>query len=150
MKKAYLAISYSKRRFFDKEVQDLMELCKANDIELLSFVDKYNFKENEEQEMMKTAFLEIDKSDFLIAELSNKSIGVGIEIGYAYAMGKPIVYLHKKGSEYSTTASGSSTYNIEYDNEIDLIELMKIIIKKWIKKCLYLRFINGIIYFIIL
>ena len=131
MKKAYLAISYSNRKFFNKEVKTLIELCKINDVELLSFVDKYNFQENEEKEMMKTAFLEIDKSDFLIAELTTKSIGVGIEIGYARAKGKPIIYLRKKNSEYSTTASGSSTYSIEYENENDLIELMKTILK-WV------------------
>lgn len=130
MKKAYLAISYSSRKLFDKEVQSLIELCKMNDIELLSFVDKYNFKENEEKEMMETAFLEIDKSDFLIAELTTKSIGVGIEIGYACAKGKPIIYLCKKDSEYSMTASGSSTYNIEYENETDLMELMKTLLKR--------------------
>ena len=130
MKKAYLAISYSNRKLFYKEVQSLIELCEMNDIELLSFVDKYNFKENEEKEMMETAFLEIDKSDFLIAELTTKSIGVGIEIGYACAKGKPIIYIRKKDSEYSTTASGSSTYNIEYENEIDLMELMKTLLKR--------------------
>lgn len=130
MKKAYLAISYSNRKLFDKEVQGLIELCKTNEIELLSFVDKYNFKENEEKEMMETAFFEIDKSDFLIAELTTKSIGVGIEIGYASAKGKPIIYLRKKDSEYSTTASGSSTYHIEYENETDLKELMKTLLKQ--------------------
>ena len=130
MKKAYLAISYSNRKLFDKEVKSLIEICKKNNIELLSFVDKYNFKEDEEKEMMKTAFLEINKSDFLIAELTTKSIGVGIEIGYARAKKKPIIYLRKKNSEYSTTASGSSNFNIEYENENDLIELMKNLLKK--------------------
>ncbi|WP_272148858.1 nucleoside 2-deoxyribosyltransferase [Tenacibaculum aiptasiae] len=130
MKKGYLAISYSNRKLFDKEVKSLIELCFINNIELLSFVDKYNFKENEEKEMMKTAFNEIDKSDFLIAELTTKSIGVGIEIGYAKAKEKPIIYLRKKGSEYSTTASGSSTHNIEYENENNLIEQMKNVLKQ--------------------
>jgi len=49
MKKAYLAISYSNRKLFNKEVETLMELCEKNNIELLVFVDKYNFKENEEK-----------------------------------------------------------------------------------------------------
>jgi len=125
MKQVYLAISYSHRKNFDKEIEILTELCKNYNIELLTFVDKYNFKDNEEKEMMKTAFLEIDKSEFLIAELTTKSIGVGIEIGYAYAKEKPIIYLRKKDSEYSTTASGSSTFGIEYENELDLRELME-------------------------
>jgi len=131
MKQAYLAISYSKRKHFNKELQTLTELLAKNSIKLLVFVDKYNFKKHHtstslsNQEMMKTAFQEIDKSDFLIAELTTKSIGVGIEIGYAYAKEKAIFYIRKKGSEYSTTASGSSSYLIEYDSEVDLRELME-------------------------
>lgn len=125
MKKGYLAISYSNRNLFDNEIESLKKLFKQNNIELLVFVDKYNFKANQEKEMMKTAFEEIDGTDFLIAELSTKSIGVGIEIGYAYAKKKPIIYLRKKGAEYSTTASGSSTYTVTYNNESDLSKSME-------------------------
>ena len=78
---------------------------------------------------MKTAFQEIDNSDFLIAELTTKSIGVGIEIGYACAKNKPVIYLLKKGSEYSTTASGCSNSIIEYRNEHDLRESMVELLK---------------------
>ncbi len=136
MTKAYLAISYSNRKHFDQEVESLQKLFKKNNMDLLVFVDKYNFKDNQEKEMMKVAFEEIDSSDFLIAELTTKSIGVGIEIGYAYAKERPIVYLRKKDSEYSTTASGCSAYVVEYKNELDLIEnmerLIKIKISNWI------------------
>ena len=122
MKKAYLAISYSNRSLFENEVESLIKLFRKYNIELVVFVDKYNFKANQEKEMMKTAFNEIDKSDFLIAELTNKSIGVGIEIGYAFAKEIPIIYIRKKTSESSTTASGSSTYVVEYENAFDLCE----------------------------
>ena len=130
MKKAYFAISYSNRKQFDKEIESLMNLFQTNNIELLVFVDKYDFKENQEKEMMKTAFEEIDSSDFLISELTTKSIGVGIEIGYASAQDKPIFYLRKKDSEYSTTASGCSNYVIEYENEFNLVEMMEKRLKK--------------------
>ena len=125
MKKAYLAISYSNRKKFNKEIDSLLSLFSENKIELLVFVDKYNFHSNQEKEMMKVAFKEIDGSDFLIAELTTKSIGVGIEIGYAFAKKKPIFYLRKRNSEYSTTTAGCSKYIIEYDDEIDLVEKMK-------------------------
>jgi len=125
MKKAYLAISYSNRKKFDKEVNSLLNLFSKNKIELLVFVDKYNFHSNQEKEMMKVAFKEIDSSDFLIAELTTKSIGVGVEIGYAFANKKPIFYLRKRNAEYSTTTAGCSKYIIEYDNEIDLVKKMK-------------------------
>ncbi len=130
MKKAYLAISYSNRKLFNKEIDSLKNLFLKNNMELLVFVDKYNFKPNQEQEMMKTAFNEIDNSDLLIAELTTKSIGVGIEIGYAYATKKPVIYLRKKGSEYSTTAAGSSKYIIEYKNEFDLLNSIEKILLK--------------------
>ena len=122
MMKAYFAISYSHRKQFDKEVEILQNLFYKSNIELLVFEDKYDFRTNQEKEMMKVAFEEIDSSDFLIAELTTKSIGVGIEIGYAFAKEKPIIYLRKKGSEYSTTASGCSISVIDYENEMDLVK----------------------------
>jgi nucleoside 2-deoxyribosyltransferase len=130
MKTAYLAISYSNRKLFDHEIKSLKEICAKYNIELLVFVDKYNFAGNEEKVMMETAFRAIDEADFLIAELTTKSIGVGIEIGYAHAKEKPIFYLRKKGSEYSATASGSSDYIIEYKNETDLRESMEKLLKQ--------------------
>lgn len=120
MRKAYLAISYANRSLFDKEVNVITRVFAAYNIAVFTFVDHYNFKASEEVIMMQTAFNEIDSSDFLIAELTTKSIGVGIEIGYAYARKKPIIYIRKKGAEHSTTASGSSSYSIVYDNELDL------------------------------
>ena len=129
MKKAYFAISYSNRKQFDKEIESLQNLISKKNMELCVFVDKYNFKANQEKEMMKAAFEEIDSSDFLIAELTTKSIGVGIEIGYAFAKEKPIFYLRKKDSEYSTTASGCSNYVIEYENELILVEMMDKLLK---------------------
>lgn len=120
MKKAYLAISYANRNQFDKEINTLNDLFSKKNIELLVFVDKYNFTNHQEKKMMETAFNEIDSCDLLIAELSTKSIGVGIEIGYAFAKKIPVVYLRRKDSEYSTTASGCSSFMIEYNNHNDL------------------------------
>ena len=125
MKKAYLAISYSNRKLFDAEIDKLNTLFQSHNIELLVFVDKYNFKPNQEKEMMQKAFEEINNSDMLIAELTTKSIGVGIEVGYAFANKKPIIYLRKTKSEYSTTTAGCSDYIIEYENEIDLIKVVE-------------------------
>ena len=130
MKKAYLAISYSNRKKFDKEVDALKNLFLSKKIDLFVFVDQYNFKPNEEKLMMQTAFKVIDSCDLLIAELTTKSIGVGIEIGYAFAKNIPIFYLHKEKAEYSTTASGSANHHISYNNEIDLIKKLNALLPK--------------------
>ena len=41
---------------------------------------------------MKQATADIDKCDILIAETSDRGIGIGIEVGYAKAKKKPIFY----------------------------------------------------------
>lgn len=130
-KRAYLAISFSDRHTLDTEINYLVEKAKEVNIEVFVFVNQYNFLENQEQEMMKTAFEEIDQSDFLFAELTKKSIGVGIEIGYAYSQKKPIFYFRKKGSEYSTTAAGSADGVAEYKDKFELVEKVKSFIQKY-------------------
>ena len=111
----------------DPEVETLKTCLERHGFDLLIFVDKYNFTTEQEKEMMATAFKEINNADFLIAELTTKSIGVGIEIGYAFSRNKPIIYLRKKNAEYSTTASGSSNFIIEYEDIHDLkVSMQKI------------------------
>ncbi len=121
MKKAYFAISYANKDLFKEEIKALEIIFRKYNIVLLVFINNYNFKSNEEKEMMQTAFREIDSADLLVAELTTKSIGVGIEIGYAFANNKPIIYLKKKDAEYSTTAAGSAHTTIEYSNKKELI-----------------------------
>jgi nucleoside 2-deoxyribosyltransferase len=130
MKRVYFAISFLDRDKFYKEINFLVEKARNNGFEIFVFVDKYLFKSNQEKEMMQTAFKTIDSSDFLIADLTHKSIGVGIEIGYAYAKKKPILYLRQKGSEYSTTAAGCSDFIIEYENKMDFTQQVLGILKK--------------------
>ncbi len=120
MKKAYLAISYSNRKLFDNEVDKLKLVLHKYNFELFVFVDNYIFSPNQEKEMMQKAFDEINNSDILIAELTTKSIGVGIEVGYAFANKKTIIYIRKKQSEYSTTVAGCASYMVEYDNDSSL------------------------------
>jgi len=70
--------------------------------------------------MMKQAMKEIDSCDLLIAETSEKGIGIGVEVGYAKARDKPIIYVRKKEAEHSTTVSGISDFQIIYSNIDDL------------------------------
>ncbi|RLD29299.1 MAG: hypothetical protein DRI75_03895 [Bacteroidetes bacterium] len=129
MKTAYFGISKSNRVHFDKEIQQLKKSLAKHSIELLVFVDKYEFKLGEEKKMMTIAFEEIDKSDFLIVELTKKAIGVGVEVGYAVAKQKPIIYIKRKNANHSTTVSGCSDFSIEYENEVHLSEEIEKLIK---------------------
>jgi nucleoside 2-deoxyribosyltransferase len=122
MKTAYFGISKSNRPLFDKEILLLKKCLSKYLIDLLVFVDKYDFKLDQEKEMMTIAFKEIDNSSFLIVELTKKAIGVGVEVGYAFAKQKPIIYIKRKNAAHSTTVSGCSDFTIEYENEFHLSE----------------------------
>ena len=134
IRKVYLAISYANRNLFDDEVKALTQFFRQNGMEILVFVDKYDFGTGQEKEMMQKAFKAIDSADMLLAELTTRSIGVGIEIGYACARKKPVIYLRKEGAEYATTAAGSAAYTIEYKNASHLQESMNEIIQRYLNK----------------
>ena len=76
--------------------------CIARDIECWGDV------ELSPQELMSRTFQEIDASDVVVIELSEKGVGLGIEAGYAYARGKSVVTIAKKGSDISVTLRGIS------------------------------------------
>ncbi|MEO5581154.1 MAG: nucleoside 2-deoxyribosyltransferase [Saprospiraceae bacterium] len=63
---------------------------------------------------------DIDHCDILIAETSNKGIGIGVEVGYAKAKGKPVIYIRQKDAEHSTTVSGISDFQMIYSDSNNL------------------------------
>jgi nucleoside 2-deoxyribosyltransferase len=128
MKKAYLSIGYQNRQQLNAETETIRKVLASFQIELFVFVDEYRFPAQEEKQMMQQAFKEIAASDLLIAEVSEKAIGVGIEIGYAIALKKPVIYLRNKEAEHSTTAAGSADHSIIYKNLPDLAEKLREIV----------------------
>jgi nucleoside 2-deoxyribosyltransferase len=120
MKKAYLSISYANRPLLQPEIDAIALALRKYERELFIFVDLYHFNPAQEKEMMQQAFADINNADMLIAEVSDKAIGVGIEIGYAIGRGKPVIYLRNASAEHSTTAAGSAGYSIVYQNPADL------------------------------
>ena len=118
--KACISISYSKRKELNDELTTIIETLHSFNIQSLVFVDKYFFHSSEEKEMMQAAMKEADSCDLLIAETSDKAIGIGIEDGYAKAKGKPVIYLRNKNAEHSTTLSGISDYQLIYADVNDL------------------------------
>ena len=116
MPTAYLSISYQNRKNLQAEIDAIQKTVTGFGVPLFIFVDTYFFSKEEEKQMMQTAFHAIDACDFLIAEVSEKAIGVGVEIGYAVAKNKPVIYLRNKASEHSVTAAGSSDHVIIYQD----------------------------------
>lgn len=122
MKKAYLSIGYQNRKTLQAEIETMRQVLAGFQTTLFVFVDTYRFSPQEEKQMMQQAFTDISSSDLLLAETSEKTIGVGIEIGFAAALQKPVIYLRNALSEHSTTAAGSAGHSIIYKNIPDLAE----------------------------
>lgn len=126
---AYISISFSKRKELEKEVQAIKNTLQTFGISGFVFVDEYQFSAKQEKEMMQKAVGDIEKSAILIAEASEKGIGIGIEVGYAKAKKIPVIYVRNSKSEHSTTVSGIADFRMIYENEIDLEEKLEKILK---------------------
>jgi nucleoside 2-deoxyribosyltransferase len=80
---------------------------------------------------MKRAKEEIEKSDFLLIDMTDKPTGRAIEAGIAYALNKKIIVIMKKGTQIKDTTRGISEEVIEYNNLEDIVKpLTKIISDK--------------------
>jgi len=75
---------------------------------------------------------EIAKRDAFIAEVSNPSHGVGMELMNAYKLGKPIILLSKKGSDVGRFVKSIPTvvYHAEYENHDEACKFLRNILKQ--------------------
>lgn len=117
---AYLGISQSKRKQLEVEVQQIKEALQTCNMHIQIFVDDYVYQPGQDEQMMQAAFRQIEAADLLIVELSHKAIGVGVEVGFAYAKKIPIIYLKHQSAKWSTTVGGCASHVIEYDHPVDL------------------------------
>lgn len=121
MKKIFISYSYTQRKDFEVFHKRLKDFLQAKfDLEVYAFVFDFNQKVDD-RELMDQALAKIDESDVLMVELSHKSIGVGIEAGYAKAKGIPILYLHRKGTEIKQVMNGIAELVITYEDVDDVI-----------------------------
>ena len=118
--RAYVSISFSNKQLLSATLHAITETLSQFNIAAFVFVNNYSFKHTEEKQMMQQAMSDIDDCDLLIAEVSDKGIGIGVEVGYAKGKGKPVIYLRHKEAEHSTTVSGISDFHIIYADNADL------------------------------
>lgn len=132
--KAYISVSLSKRKFLEAEIAAIKDKLKTFGITSFLFVDQYKFSSAEEKQMMEQAMTDIDCCDMLIAETSDKGIGIGIEAGYAKAKGKTVIYLRQADAEHSTTLSGISDFRVIYFDKHDLGKQLSEVLSEMISK----------------
>lgn len=98
------------------ESQGHVVFCVARDLE------DWGHKSLEPTLLMKKTFEFIDSTDLVLIELTEKGVGLGIEAGYAFSRGIPVITVAENGADISTTLAGISKSVIKYEN-IDQIEL---------------------------
>lgn len=69
---------------------------------------------------MRISFEAIDASELIVVDLTEKGVGVGIEAGYAFARGIPIVAIAEAGAVISETLRGISTRITSYGSTEEL------------------------------
>ncbi|MBZ0295567.1 MAG: nucleoside 2-deoxyribosyltransferase [Anaerolineae bacterium] len=117
---AYVAVSFAQRHELSAALDMIEHVLKQHDLRPHTFVRCYQFADDQAHEMMQTALRDLEQADMLIAEVTYKAIGVGVEVGYAHALGKPILYLHHADAEYSKTIGGLADVVICYRDLPDL------------------------------
>lgn len=63
--------------------------------------------------------------DLILAEVSNPSTGLGIELGWADMLDKPMVCAYRTGLEPSRSLKLMNTSLLEYDDITDLVNKIK-------------------------
>lgn len=120
IKKIFFSYSFANRNSYEDFHKEMKKYFQSKGVEIFAFV--FDFQDPLDDHILMTAALnEIDKSDMVLVELSNKSVGVGLEAGYAKAKGKIIGYLYKNGSDLQQTVNGIADYLIPYDLSGDVI-----------------------------
>ena len=80
----------------------------------------------------------VENSSLVIAEVSNPSTGVGIELGVAFKTGKPVIFLAQEKSRVTPLVLGavqSGLANlIRYDSEEDALHKLKDLLEKEFKQ----------------
>ena len=119
---AFVALSFNHRHELAPVIDTVTRTLASFEIEAFAFVYEYTFNPKHSKQMMQTSFQHIHDCDLLIAEVSHKGIGIGIEIGYATALGKPVYAIRHATAEPSTTAEGTATRTLIYQDTTDLAQ----------------------------
>lgn len=80
-------------------------------------------------------YLQLKSCNLLVAEVSETSQGVGIEIGLSFCLGLERVLLYEKGNHVTKLAQGMpNTSLIEYENAQDLKDKLCAFLEKYNNK----------------
>lgn len=123
----YLAIKYHPDHKNKPLINAISQACEKAGLDCLCIakdIEKWGENRFSPKTLMDISFDYIKKADFVLIEFSEKGVGIGIEAGYAAALGIPIYCLYPPTMDLSETLKGISTANFPYADLRDLPEIM--------------------------
>lgn len=115
--KIFLSIKYHADHHNRGLIESIAEALQKHGHETACIVrdaERWGESQYDSYELMELTFEVIRQCDGVLVELSEKGVGIGIEAGYAYALGKPIWVIARQGADISETlrgiAAGVRTY----------------------------------------
>lgn len=125
--KVFLSIKYREDMSNREEIEHLLDLIEAHGHSTYCVVrdlEKWGAARFEQQELMRQTLIHIRDSHLLMAETTEKGVGIGIEAGYAHARGIPVVAIAREGSQISPTLMGIARSTYTYSSFEDLREFI--------------------------
>jgi nucleoside 2-deoxyribosyltransferase len=125
--KAYIAIKYHADQSNRERIEGISAALEQQGYETVCItrdLEKWGEVQFDSGTLMQRTFDEIDASDVVIVDLTEKGVGVGIEAGYAFAKRIPVVTIARRGSDISETLRGISQGILLYDRYDDLAHLL--------------------------
>lgn len=123
----YLAIKYHPDHKNRILIDNIASACQTAGYETICIsrdIEKYGRYQIPPRELMLISFEKIIQSKYLIVDLTEKGVGIGIEAGYAFACGIPVITILPIDAEISTTLSGISSHIFHYQNPGDIFKFL--------------------------
>ena len=109
----------------EEEIEKLCSLVRLAGFEDFSFirdVEHYQKVFDNPKDLMKRSEDEIKKSGALLIDVTDKPTGRAIEAGMAYALGKKVLVITRRGTKIKDTTRGIADTVVEYDAIEDISE----------------------------
>ncbi|MDP2919313.1 MAG: nucleoside 2-deoxyribosyltransferase, partial [Dehalococcoidia bacterium] len=121
--RAFLSIKFCGDNRNKEHVEAVISAITSAGFEVFCFMrdaEKWGTERFTPEEMMKKTFTEIDNSDIVIADVADWPIGVGVEAGYSYAKGIPVICICPAKKSLANTVAGIANKVVRYIDYNDL------------------------------
>lgn len=117
--KGYIAIKFHEDYSNKETVNAISRALQATEYDTICMIRDYEQEGKihlAPRELMTLAFQQIESSTIMIAEITEKGMGIGIECGYAWAKKIPVIVVAKRGTEIPATIMGIYSSIVYYDD----------------------------------